>query len=351
MDIIFGDVMGKGVPAALLAAGCKTEFLRSLSHLLAISPRGTLPQPQRIVNRVHNVLTPQLMSLDSFATLSYVRFDPETRKTTLVDCGNTRLIRCSSHDGAIEYLSGFNTPLGFNTSEVYSQAEFDYKEGDVFVLYSDGATEARSAAGEMFGVERLSKLVSEGRGFTPQELVETIKQKLTEFVGSAALTDDFTCVVIKVVPAAEIGPPPGSAEIQVTSSLDELSTIRDFFRSFCDRRNGCGLDQRNLRLMELAVTEVASNIIRHAYRGKAGKSVWISIDLTASALRIRLSHTGEPFVDMGQIPAPTFDGTREGGFGLFIINHVVDEIVYGVDQMDRQYIELTKRLGNPGGQD
>jgi serine phosphatase RsbU (regulator of sigma subunit) len=194
LDVIFGDVMGKGVPAALLSAGAKTEFLRSLSHLLVSSSRGTIPEPEDIVNSVHSVLTPQLMNLDSFVTLSYARLNPQMKQVAVVDCGNTRLLRCGWYGGPVESLSGFNLPLGFTPSEVYQQAEYDYQSGDLFLFYSDGVTEARSPDGELFGLNRVCTLVDERRHMSPQLIVEAIREAVTGFVGSSVLADDLTCV-------------------------------------------------------------------------------------------------------------------------------------------------------------
>lgn len=348
MDVLFGDVMGKGVPAALLAAGSKTEFLRSLSNLLTSSRRGVIPQPQDIVNSVHSVLTPQLLALDSFVTLSYVRFDPTKGKLTLVDCGNTRLLRCRGEDGSMEYLSGFNVPLGFAINELYIQADYPIESGDVFMFYSDGASEARNPQGEMFGLQRLCNLIEQHRQQTPQEIVDALQSEVTAFVGRCELSDDFTCVVVKVVPELALGMLPAVEELQVTSNFAELAIIRDFLRDFCARREACTFTGNELHLLELATTEVASNIMKHAYRRLEEQPIWVRIELAASAIKIRMIHKGEPFVGPDHVSIPSLDEARESGFGLFIINHSVDAIEYGTDSEGKQYIELVKLLRKQG---
>lgn len=345
LDIIFGDVMGKGVPAALLSAGAKTEFLRSLSHLLVSSPRGSIPQPEDIVNGVHSVLTPQLMNLDSFVTLSYVRFNPQSKKVTIVDCGNTRLIRCTT-DGAIEFLSGYNLPLGFTSAEVYSDVDFDYTPGDLFVLYSDGVTEARSPSGEIFGRERLSDLVVADHNLPPKIMAQTIVDAVTNFVGSSVLADDLTCLVLRTNKGGEQG---SVEELVVMSSLGELSTIRAFIRGFCEQRQLCGINEHELNMIELAVNEVASNIMRHSYHGRTDQRIWIRMEKDQHIIRARLIHNGDPFRNVGQIPLPKFEGSREGGFGLYIIDRSVDSVDYGEEPDGRQYIELTKRYNDLEG--
>lgn len=348
LDVIFGDVMGKGVPAALLAAGSKTEFLRNLSNLMAGSRRGVIPQPQEIVNSVHGTLTPQLLSLDSFVTLSYARFDPWRRKLTLVDCGNMRLLRCSGNDGSIEFLSGFNVPLGFSASEIYTQAEFTFDPGDTFVFYSDGVTEARNPSGEMFGTGNLCELIASRRHLPPHLIVEAMRETIVDFVGSSAFTDDFTCVVVKVAPEVEAVQPTEAREIQLSSNMGELTTIRSFLHRFCEHRQSCWMNEKEMHLMELAMTEVVSNIIKHSYHNIDGRPIWARIELVNNILRVRFSHWGDPFTGPTRVPVPPLDGAREGGFGLFIITNSVDQIDYGVDSEGRQYIELTKTLRRIG---
>jgi PAS domain S-box-containing protein len=347
LDVIFGDVMGKGVPAALLSAGAKTEFLRSLSHLLVSSSRGSIPQPADIVNSVHGVLTPQLQNLDSFVTLSYVRFSPQTRKVTVVDCGNTRLLRCAWESGQIDALSGCNVPLGFSRSEVYEDAIYDYVPGDAFLLYSDGVTEARNARGEMFGVERLEKCFGEIHRSSSRSIVDKIREAVIGFVGSTAIADDLTCVCLRI-PIDQMHLVHGG-EIRVSSSLGELSSIRAFLRGFCERGSACRINPSELNMLELAVNEVASNIMRHSYHGRTDQEIRIQMAEDEDVLRVRLTHRGDPFRGSRRVPAPSFDGLREGGFGLFIISRAVDSIAYGEDPDGNQYVELCKRLQGSGG--
>jgi|GEM_PF-5590948 len=344
LDVILGDVMGKGVPAALLSAGAKTEFLRSMSHLLVSSPRGSIPEPKDIVNDVHGVLTPQLMKLDSFATLSYVRLNPLINKVTLVDCGNTRLMRCSWDSGKIDYLSGFNVPLGFTESEVYAEAELDYAPGDLFMLYSDGITEARNPDGELFGLERLEEVVSQNHKQPLDYIVEAVKDSVTSFMTSAVLSDDLTCVVIRAVADFIDAHAPATDELQISSDLRQLYSIRAFFRNFCKGIRCSKLTDHELNLIGLALNEVVSNIIRHAYHGRADETIHIRIDEARGTLRVRLTHDGEPFTGTDMVPIPSLDGSREGGLGLFIINRSLDIVEYGQDPDGKQFIELIKHF-------
>lgn len=344
LDIIFGDVMGKGVPAALLSAGTKTEFLRSLAHLLVGSPPGYIPEPADIVNRVHQVLTPHLLSLDSFVTLSYVRFDPLAGQVTLVDCGSTKLIRRAGDSGRLDCLSGFNLPLGAAAPEVYAEVTFDYAPNDLFVLYSDGVTEARNPAGDEFGLERLCDLIARQTDLSSQRLAEAIRKTVTGFVDSRPLTDDLTCVVLKMIQVQVDDGLLSGDELEVASGPKELRRIRAFVRGCCEGRGGCGMGEHDLDMLELAVSEAASNIMRHAYHGRPDRRILIGIDAGREVVKVQLTHDGDPFANGEQTPDPLAEGPWESGFGLFIIRQAVDRVDYGEDELGRQYIRLSKRV-------
>ena len=92
LDVIVADVMGKGIPAALLAGATKSNFLEALCHLMAMSRNGALPEPKEIVTLAHADMVRQLIDLESFVTLSYARLDLNRRVLDLVDCGHTGMM-------------------------------------------------------------------------------------------------------------------------------------------------------------------------------------------------------------------------------------------------------------------
>src|ERR1051326_3031733 len=90
-DVIVGDVMGKGVPAALVAAAIKSGLLHAFIRCSTAENSG-LPEPREIVASAHKEITKQLMDLESFATLCYGRFHLHSRRLDLVSCGHPSTI-------------------------------------------------------------------------------------------------------------------------------------------------------------------------------------------------------------------------------------------------------------------
>lgn len=198
LDIVVGDVMGKGVPAALLGAAIKSHFLRAFSHLVTSSEHRRLPEPEEIVTSVHAEVTSQFMSLESFVTLCYARFDLEKHRVTFVDCGHTKTIHFRRGTGTSDTLRGENVPLGFSEGEIYRQVSVPFEAGDVFFFYSDGVTEAQNEAGEFFREDRLIESIQANSELAPEELIERVRRAVVAFSHSEEFADDLTCVAMKI---------------------------------------------------------------------------------------------------------------------------------------------------------
>jgi phosphoserine phosphatase RsbU/P len=338
LDVIVGDVMGKGIPAALLGAATKSSFLKALSHLMALSKPGELPEPRDIVMLAHSDVVRHLIDLDSFVTLCYARFDVNKRAVELVDCGHTGIVHRHARTGVCEVLHGDNLPLGVQEGEIYNQISIAFEPGDLLLFFSDGITEARNPAGEFFGPEQLVEYVGCHSTLEPAMLVEAIRKAVVEFAGSARLADDLTTVAIRV----EEKVLSARADIEIRSSLKDLRKAREFVRTFCRSLSGPPLDEDRLSTLELAVNEAASNIMKHAYHGREDQWILLEGEAFPAYLSIRLYHLGDPF-DPSVAPAPVLDASRESGRGAYMISQSVDQVRYYRDESGRNCVDLMKK--------
>lgn len=347
LDMVVGDVMGKGVPAALFAAATKSQFLRALSHLASNLDPGALPQPEDIVSFVHAEMTSQFIGLESFETLCYARFDLGRQCIEFVDCGHTATIQYSARDNACRKLQGDNMPLGFSEREVYKQVSAPFEPGDVFFFYSDGVTEAQDVNDELFGTDRLTALVQTHGRLAPQDLVDLVRREVVAYSGAETFADDLTCVAVR------IGKPPTApthvfAEriahqaTEVAGDLAELTSIWAFVRRFCQDLPQPVVDEDGAFHLELAVVEAASNIMKHAYEDRPDGRIQIEASAYTDAVTIQMYYQGE-FFDPGRADPPAFDGTKESGFGLYIIAQSVDHVSYTQDEQGRTCIHLVQK--------
>lgn len=341
LDVIVGDVMGKGIPAALMGAATKSEVLRAMSRSNSPLSRGWIAEPEDIIASVHGELTKQFIDLESFTTLCYARFDLDINQLQLVDCGHTRTIRYWRRLGTCGMLEGQNMPIGFSEGEVYKQFSLPIEPGDIFVFYSDGVTEARNPAGEMFGEARVADCVMRFNYLDPQHLVDRIKQEVIAFTGTEHLEDDFTCLAVRIDDDSQ--KPARGIRTSVTSDLRDLAHVRTFVRRACRELAGRPVDRETTAQLELGVNEAASNIMRHAYAGHSDQPICLEAELENGSLVIRLCHKGKTF-DPSAVASPSFDGSRDGGFGLFIIDEMFDDVTYFTDDMGRHCTRLVKNL-------
>ena len=129
---------------------------------------------------------------------------------------------------------------------------------------------------------------------------------------------------------------------EFTSELRHLAAVRALVRDVCRRAWGEAIDAGWLAQLELAVDEAAANVVLHAYQGIAGLPVEVAVAADAERVSISLFHQGVPF-DPNAVAPPAFDGSRETGFGLYLIRQAVDELVFFDDERGRHGIRLVKK--------
>jgi phosphoserine phosphatase RsbU/P len=349
VDIIHGDVMGKGIPAALLGAAAKSYVLRAHNSLIYRHKCAELPSPEAIIAQVNDYIVDELMKLESFITLCYARLDATAGTLQFVDCGHTKTIHYRAADKSCCLLDGTNMPLGFSCDDEYQAVTVMFAPGDLFFFYSDGLSEARSPDGGFFGEQRIMDIIAANACESAEELARMVFYAVSAFTGTQVFTDDMTCVLAAI---RERSPESQGAGVRLktTSDVGELAGIREFTGDICARLTSPPLSSDETAALQLAVNEAATNIMKHAYGGRTDGWIEIRVFDTAAQLTITLRHQGSGF-DRDAVPAPYFDGTSEGGFGLFIIEQCVDEVSYTTETSGVHVITLTKHKPQQEGDD
>ena len=339
LDIVVGDVMGKGIPAALLGAAVKSRFLRDRSSLISISG-GALPEAVDIVGAVHQGITTRLMELESFVTVCYVRFDLKLRQTTLVSCGHPSVIHYQKADKTCRLLGGRNFPLGFVRDYDYQETRSSFEAGDVFVVYSDGVTESRNGRGEMFGESRLQECISSLAHLGPHELIRQTRTAIMDFTQGSPLTDDLTIVAVRIeeaVPYSDVV----HRTMTVNRRLEELATVRQGVAKFCRETFGQACPERYINEFQLGIQEALTNIMRHA--SGAESPILLEMDGFVNRAAVRLTYEGPAF-DPAAVRLPRVEEYPSGGFGLFVLSRSVDTIRYVALEDGQNCVHLVKFL-------
>jgi len=343
-DVLVGDVMGKGIVAALVGAGAKSHFLQALTTQLARTRTSGLPAPADLVTAVHRGIVRQLIGLERFLTLCYARFDLDGGTVTLVDCGHTKTIRYRMAEDSHSLLEGGNVPLGFLEDETYREVFFDMLPGDVFLLYSDGITEARNEEGSLFGVARLVQCLQTYASLDAADLTARIVETIGQFSGSRVAEDDQTCVAVKIdYPADSVGP---SRRIAVAPDTTALPAAREGIRSYLEENAKLLHRGSDTSGVVLGFVEALSNIMKHA-RGN-GSDIEIEFRSTRNRLHVAICHAGTPFIPR-MTHLPDAGTIRESGYGLYIMDQSFDHVGYATVGRDLQCVTLVKcfRPGSP----
>ncbi|MCI0897766.1 MAG: CHASE domain-containing protein [Chloroflexi bacterium] len=177
VDFVLCDVMGKGMPAALLMATVRS----------ALRASSGLPSPAQVLRQVEQAIGDDLRRAESFVTLFYGRLEIEARRITYVDAGHgLGFIRRAS--GSTEPLEGRNLPLGVFPDSELEESVVTLQEGDMLVLFTDGLVEAQD--GTMLDVQTL---LTNGDGL---KNAETIVDDLIEATGQHRSGGDDATVLI-----------------------------------------------------------------------------------------------------------------------------------------------------------
>lgn len=181
-----GDVMGKGMPAALLMATMRA----SLRAVALQNP------PARALDLVREAMADDLERTGSFVTLFHARLDVPARCLRYVDAGHGHLFILRS-DGEVELLVGGGPPLGVS-DRPYNEGLAVLRAGDSLVVYSDGLVEACPEA----PLDR--RTVAEQLRHAPS--ASAMVERLVDFVVPRrnTLADDLTVVVLRCQFSASI---------------------------------------------------------------------------------------------------------------------------------------------------
>ena len=129
--------------------------------------------------------------------------------------------------------------------------------------------------------------------------------------------------------------------MEIRSDLRDLSRAREFVRTFCGALPGSPLDADRVAELELAVNEAASNVMKHAYHGRADQRIHLEGRSVSGPCRGPPASSRRSLRSFGGA-RPAFDGSRESGFGVYLIARSVDDVRYYRDERGGNCIALVK---------
>jgi len=186
--LMIGDVSGKGVPAALYMAKVVGEF-KTCAHGERVS---------EIMQSLNKQLCLEGGS-GLFVTLTYVLFDLTSKTLSYSTGGHLPMVFLKKNDPEPKLIDlAEGTPLGLFEGN-FMERSLQYEKGDMFILYTDGVTEAMDPKGEMFEQDRFVDLVKRNSDAAPDEMVNLIQSAVKKFEGKQNQHDDITVIAARIV--------------------------------------------------------------------------------------------------------------------------------------------------------
>ena len=185
---VVADASGHGINSALLMSSFRSTYR-------ANAPRMTVGQ---LVSSLNNEVTNEVGPTGMFITAVLLRIDCAAMRLSMTSAGHTPVLHYRARTGSITQIESNGPPLGFLHGADYTTDDVELEAGDLFLLYTDGVTEATNADLDMFGEDRLVALLQRHGAGEPQAILAAIRADLAAFTGRDRYEDDVSLVVIRV---------------------------------------------------------------------------------------------------------------------------------------------------------
>ena len=202
--IVVADVSGKGIPASLVMS-----MLRTVIRIYAMGGVSAKEVLVKVDSYLKGNIPPGV-----FITLCLLIYDSAERKISMVSAGHNPLLIVRNNSEKVERINPSGMPLGLPESESKSyadtleEAEVALNEGDSFVVYTDGVTEASNEQGQLMGVEEFEKCFAVSIKASPESsahaMTHYLVEALNEFAGGKDFADDLTFIVARSVSKIDV---------------------------------------------------------------------------------------------------------------------------------------------------
>ncbi|MGD0157189.1 MAG: PP2C family protein-serine/threonine phosphatase [Terracidiphilus sp.] len=184
--VVVADVSGKGVAAGLLMPSIEVALRMDAARFSSTSD---------LLQTFNNVVC-EITGGHRFISLFYGKLSPQSHSLEYTNAGhNPPLVIRAGTDPSP--LDKGGPVLGVLPNSHYESEKITLRQGDILVLYTDGAVEAENPAGEQYSAERLSRTVGLHLQQNASELIETIYTSVIQFRKTTSLADDLTLVLLK----------------------------------------------------------------------------------------------------------------------------------------------------------
>ncbi|MEZ6852747.1 PP2C family protein-serine/threonine phosphatase [Halodesulfovibrio aestuarii] len=184
-----GDVVGHGIPAALLMATARAYLRSSANHDISLS---------KITQMANDLVVCDTYGTGQFMTLFLSSLDTLRNTFTWTRAGHDAAIIYRRQQASFEKVKGKGaTALGITSNAEYAENAISIHQGDILVIATDGIWECTAPDGTMFGKERMKNIIEQSKELSSQQIIDTLYIAALNYTEQSSLEDDFTCIVIQ----------------------------------------------------------------------------------------------------------------------------------------------------------
>ncbi len=191
LGVVIADVSGKGVPASLIMAICRS-VLRAEARLGQ--------SPAEVLRKVNRQLYPDIKE-DMFISMAYLILDHKKNQLILSRGGHDAPLLYRAATGEVEVLKPPGMALGIDSGDVFDRITGDLsvplETDDCLVLYTDGVTEMLDANGDEFGPERMLRSIKASASEGAQGVITRLTDDVRNFAAGHPQNDDITLIVVR----------------------------------------------------------------------------------------------------------------------------------------------------------
>ena len=311
-----GDVSGKGVPAALMMAVCRT--------LLKIRAKDDFSTAS-ILTHVNDEMAkenPNCMFVTVFIGILNIR----TGKLVFTNAGhNPSLLK--TKNGEVKKITDLHGPVVAALEGIaYKESVIKLEEGDILLAYTDGVTEAHNKKNELYSEEKLVNYMKDYQITDAKKFIDDLYKSVREFEEGNEPFDDVTCLCMRYLRSGEISVE--SEFVSIQNSLEQIPQVLSCFEKFASVHK---LPEKIIMKMGIVFDDVLSNIIKYAYSDEEDHAISVYFEFHSNTLRVTVKDDGIPFNPLST-KAPDTKlplAKRElGGIGIHLVKNLVDECYY-----------------------
>ena len=328
---IIADVCDKGVGAALFMVLFRS-LLRAFSEI-KINANNVQEQLLHIILSTNNFIAEYHGRSNMFATLFFGILDPVNGTLYYVNGGHEPPVILDKDGAILRRLMPTGPAVGMFSDLEFRAEQIQMDKGDLLVGFTDGVTDAKNNAGELFSEERLLDSIA-APWTSIFSMFYELNTELQNHIGVQQQFDDITLISFR----RKLAIGADHHAICRVAHLNILGELRDFAEQAAKQS---GLSHEDAFAFKLAAEEICANIIQYGYEGREPGLISLFFDVERDVARLTIRDDGIYFSpEQAKIPDIEADwNEREvGGLGMYFVKELMDHVTY--DRTDRNINQL-----------